>query len=170
MKNKVAFSLLLLLAVILLIFNILRSSIGLSPLQPGFQQRYASSILFPEGWGFFTRDPRTERIQLYRSEGSTVGSEVSFKSASARNLLGFSRKARRIQMEIARITAGVPDSIWSSQVTNHPRIEISRDVGLHFIKEGDYTLKKSWPVPWAWAKKKEYYPDHTRFASIRIIE
>ncbi|PJJ61044.1 SdpA family antimicrobial peptide system protein [Hymenobacter chitinivorans] len=152
-----------------LLLKVVFAAAGPNVTESSFKENYNVATFFPEGWGFFTRSPRGDKYALYKVEQSNKLTPVHFKNADAKSLYGFSRKSRRINMEISRVAALVKkDSSWvrvedKDEVisrTQFTEVEITRAKAdperLRFITPGTYILKKYKIAPWSWAK----YPDN----------
>lgn len=78
-----------------------------------FDSKLIGSILLPEGWSFFTRNPREEWLFAYTLKNAKV-EPILFKGSSSKNLFGFSKEFRIRNMEIHTILekANVPENQW----------------------------------------------------------
>lgn len=119
-------------------------------------------IWLPQGWAFFTRDPREPRMLVYAQENHTWRSGLIGPHASPRNLFGMNRASKAQGVEIGGLFTAVKDSAWTAceddvptcldavpvttTVTNiAPRPTLCGTVGLARQK----------PVPWAWSKSRD---------------
>lgn len=144
-------------------------SLGTTANNISFSNKYLVSSLLPEGWGFFTRSARSRQIVLYKLDPRTKHLMLmTYKSSSADNLLGLSRRSRRIGMEFQRILGRVPDSCWVERkgdpsqppLSSSPQFVLHyRDLAdqLYYLDKGDYLLVSYDPVPWAWASYAGHY-------------
>ncbi|UOQ71517.1 SdpA family antimicrobial peptide system protein [Hymenobacter cellulosilyticus] len=152
-----------------LLLKVVYAAAGPNVTESSFKDNYDIFSFFPEGWGFFTRSPRGDKYVLYKVESAQSLTPVHFKNASAESLYGFSRKSRRVNMEIGRVASLVKmDSSWVRVEDNDQIIaavkfhgrEIARSAfnqkQFRFIAPGTYILKKYKIAPWSWAK----YPDN----------
>jgi hypothetical protein len=78
--------------------------------------------LFPQGWSFFTKSPRSSILQLYRL--STMGDadyfeKVNSRNSSLENFLGLSRNSRRIDYESALFLKDNINAEWNDTIIHH---------------------------------------------------
>jgi sporulation delaying protein A len=125
--------------------------------------------LVPQGWGFFTRDPREPRLLPFRREAGAWQAANEGPNGEPWNALGLNRAARGQGVELGLIETAVPTSAWKpcdgdiagcldqqsspTRVANPtPSPTLCGDVGL---AQRDV-------VPWAWAAS---VPDETGMPS-----
>jgi len=116
----------------------------------------------PQGWAFFTRDPREPVDRLYRGTASGWA-QATFTNSSARNLFGLSRAARALNVEMAALLAELPPDRWlecRSTLEACLREADSHGVTLHNrsltrLACGALTVQRQPPVPWAWSRNAE---------------
>ncbi|TGE16820.1 SdpA family antimicrobial peptide system protein [Hymenobacter elongatus] len=165
--KRFVFYLSLLIAGFVLVAKAGLASVGTNATETSFQERYMFSALLPEGWGFFTRNPREEKIVLYRIRPDKTLTLASYRNSDARNLHGLSRRSRRINMEFSRMMAEVQEKDWSRYQTYSLAELVGSDAiapvqvaysPLKFtqLTKGAYLVKRFNLVPWAWAQ----YPGH----------
>ncbi|MBX2947434.1 MAG: SdpA family antimicrobial peptide system protein [Cyclobacteriaceae bacterium] len=113
--------------------------------------------IFPEGFSFFTRDPREPQVILYTKNAIT---EVIERSNSINYYFGFSRYGRALSIELSSIWETVRNQKWYDCYTCTqncfndeilPHYSIQNSTPSPFIC-GEYYLKITEPIPWAWAK------------------
>jgi len=116
-------------------------------------------FLVPQGWGFFTREPRKEQIcELYRVHGNTVEA-VLLPSADAQNLFGLSRRQRKMEVELGEMASKVPHASWRfgnpllTPALLHGQPTITVEVPDVHLLQGRYLFVMHEFVPWAWATK-----------------
>lgn len=119
--------------------------------------------IMPQGWAFFTRNPREENYFIYQKvEGKYQ--QVIQSNCSRSNLFGTARKSRVQSVELGDILAKVDGHEWLScpegigqsravdtltEVLVLNRVETPTICGLYYIEKKE-------PVPWAWGK---YYKE-----------
>lgn len=117
--------------------------------------------VMPQGWGFFTRNPREPKSYTYgKPDGREWRAVETEKISSARWLFGISRAGRVQRIEIDRLSEGLSKDAWIScgavehvtclnslstekavtLVNSMPHPEICGTVG--FVAEDT--------MPWAW--------------------
>lgn len=123
--------------------------------------RFMSPVgqVLPQGWAFFTRDPRSNYVSLYQQEDGTW-EQVNATTVAARdNFYGLSRASRTESYEIESITSELPEGEWNRCEEEEiilcfpetPRAEASVDlhgVDLRFC--GVLAVTSQEPTPWAW--------------------
>lgn len=128
------------------------------------EEKELISSFFPQGWGFFTRDPREPKYKLYELSESNSPSLVNYKITSYKNLFGFSRKGNRLCMEMIRIQNILPNpSKWTTSkldidnfnATDFDSIKVNQK-DFVYTKPGKYIIKEYQITPWNWIK----YPDN----------
>ena len=129
------------------------------PFRPTPDQRQFTMALTPEGWAFFTRNPREPVDRVFRWEG-TAWTRFNKPNASPENLFGFRKTSRPIAAELSMLLGQVPPGRWQScdadltaclgnpaltavPIENHSRIQ-----GIC----GRFVLERRPPVPWAWSE------------------
>lgn len=150
--------------------RIVSAMAGANATEIGFISQYNSSILFPEGWGFFTKSPREEKYMLYKVLSTGQLYPIHRNNSSLKNWLGLSRGSRRINMEITKIAAATEsDSIWTKIVDGKLvfykslisalRADTIRfeSTQYHIIKPGVYILKRYQLPAWLWAKYEQHF-------------
>ena len=133
-----------------------------NPLRPPSRVRVAQSALLPQGWGFFTRSPR-EPINVAYAVRDTHLAQISFPNTSTRNLLGLSRSARAMDVELATLLGPILRATWVECKTDplaHSSWESLRPVKLRNWSRtrylcGEILIVRTPPVPWAWSSSRE---------------
>ena len=128
---------------------------------------------FPQGWAFFTKNPKTEKnILVYEVINPNKILLLSFKNQSFRNRLGFSRDARVLGMESGFIASSFSKKKWnksiygnikSINIKNYLNYELKSD--FKFFKSGRfYVFVEYNTIPLAWSKL-----DQEKFNPIEYI-
>ncbi|WP_394345007.1 SdpA family antimicrobial peptide system protein [Echinicola soli] len=133
------------------------SSTGFNPLTLDYRESKLVYTVIPQGWGFFTRDPREPYTLLYKRTGDKLNL-INDSGAEPRYLFGLSRSTRRQNIELGSLYLQVPDSMWVScpskawkECVPDDRVFVS-DSFKHPRLSGEYLLIRQAPVPWAWSK------------------
>jgi antimicrobial peptide system SdpA family protein len=114
--------------------------------------------IVPEGWGFFTRNPREARTAIY------VKNKESWEKQSLNNfqyssIWGLDRKCRTIEMELNVIKKQVFENDWiecsekedlQSKQLYIKSIHVKNSIPAGSIS-GEIILEKYEVAPWAWA-------------------
>ncbi|HEX6372101.1 MAG TPA: SdpA family antimicrobial peptide system protein [Longimicrobium sp.] len=148
-----------------LIVVVLTSSAGVSPVKPRFAVRVLQLAVVPEGWSFFTRDPREPKDVAYRRVGGRL-EPVTFANTSRASLMGASRYARAVDGELAGLLAPVLASTWRDcrgEACAAPAGEPLRLTNWSPTRRicGDVVVVRGAPVPWAWRRADVSLPAQT---------
>jgi antimicrobial peptide system SdpA family protein len=117
-----------------------------------------SNVIFPEGWAFFTRNPRENKIYIYRILPNKGLQEVSMKNFEAGVFFGIDRKNRVMYAKIANIIDDVKPEYWNdfSLIENKiTKNEIDRLSVLNIKVKGpmiygDFVIMIKKTTPFAW--------------------
>lgn len=131
------------------------------------------STLFPEGWSFFTRDPREPLLEVYKIKQNKLV-YIPLSNSSKENWFGFSRKSRVQGFEASIIISDVHSKAWIEGIGNNYEKHISNDSvysikhkkSNHYFKKGLYLFILKKPIPWAWANKSQ--ERFTPYSSIKV--
>lgn len=129
--------------------------------------------IFMESFGFFTKDPKGENIEIYKIEFEQK-KLVNLKTNSFENSFGFSRKQRRKTFEVGILLKEYPDSNWRKTTMNNiDKIELSnisfyevKNPRIILLEEGDYMLIAYKPIVWEWNTIKK--DNECRYAFINV--
>ncbi|SDK49815.1 antimicrobial peptide system protein, SdpA family [Actinopolyspora mzabensis] len=131
--------------------------------------------VLPQGWGFFTRDPREPAITIWEPIGQNRWEQTSaISNAAPKSLFGFDRTVRTEQYEIDALTQNTSSAGWeeckSGDVSQclknfHGSKTSTRSSGEDLRFCGELALVQQSPVPWAWAGTETMMP-----AEFRVIE
>jgi len=133
-----------------------------SPLRADFTTRRGMIAFFPQGWAFFTRDPREAVDRAYRPGPPLV--PLLYANTSPRNLFGFGRGARTLNVELAALLHELPAAAWQPCDAPLQRcVEAGAWAGtggsvaiVNRATEpricGDVVVERQPPVPWAWGR------------------
>ena len=143
------------------IIYIVLASIPYNPLRLSNNEKKTVLILAPQGWSFFTKNPREEEILLYKKVKNTwVKWDKSLSDPAF--CFGASRVGKKIISEKFQIANQIKDSTsWTNgDLANSmffvfnklPVLKISA-LSKDPILSGDFILVKQKNVPWAWSKK-----------------
>jgi antimicrobial peptide system SdpA family protein len=113
--------------------------------------------LLPEGFSFFTRNPREPLVVLISKVNKQ---EIELHNNSSKYLFGFERYPRAINLEMSIIWQSVKERKWFDCETGKSECFDENLIPSYTIKSsfpkpilsGDYYLKLVEPIPWAWAK------------------
>lgn len=129
----------------------------------------------PEGFGFFTRNPREERISIFQFCREGNFKEIHLQNATFDNILGLKKNSRALNALVQSILNNTKDSLWTDCfgdlelcVNNIPLKQKSIIPSVYQFQCGKYIAIRFKPIPWAWFKsyQKLSYPDY----KVLIIE
>ncbi|WP_164016005.1 SdpA family antimicrobial peptide system protein [Pyxidicoccus trucidator] len=130
-----------------------------SPVRLPFAQLAQTFLWAPQGWSFFTRDPREQKQTLYVRHGDQWESTLLAPHGRLSNIGGLRRKSRSQGVEMALLLSRVPANEWqecsapleeclAKQPTGRPLRNTSPAPTLC----GTVAVVQQKPVPWAWAR------------------
>lgn len=128
------------------------------------------ATFMPQGWGFFTADPRMEQQTIYQYEPSTEKTSLAYwgPNSNIRNFLGFGRVGRIQAAEISVFIASIAKKDWiacnsieicNKEAQKNNSVTISNKVSHPFYC-GEYILIKNKMLSWTWKRegfKEKYY-------------
>jgi antimicrobial peptide system SdpA family protein len=130
-----------------------------SPVRLPFAHEAMTVLWAPQGWSFFTRDPREEKQTLYVRNGSTWESASLAPHARLSNFGGLRRKSRAQGVEMALLINGVPATEWQhcsaslqECLAQLPAGRAVRNTSPAPTLCGTVAVVLQKPVPWAWAR------------------
>ena len=145
---------------VVVIYGILVASLPFNPLSVPRILTINLQTICPQGWAFFTRNPREEQTYLYRIiEDQPVLQPVHNSRAS--NLFGAERRARLESMEIAMLAESVKADKWFNCEDGIGQLDSLNQLSTVKIRNnfshpkicGAILLEKKEQVPWAWSKE-----------------
>lgn len=152
---KYIYPLLLVLFWFFVLGNVFSSTIPI-PNDKTFENKTTIFSFIPQGWGFFTRDPRENIINVYKRKDGKLF-KVTKTNSSSESYFGISRENRLKNIELGIITSKFKDVQWSEGAKNNFVLEnIKTDTITHNFKPqhffGEYYIVEQERIPWAWAK------------------
>ncbi|BDS15148.1 SdpA family antimicrobial peptide system protein [Aureispira anguillae] len=142
------------------------------------EEKNIIKFFFPQGWGFFTKDPREAKYKLYDVTDPNAPKLVNFKITALENFFGLSRKGNRICIEMIRIQNHLPkDSKWVVSNLDIDEFHLNEsafesiDLGqedFFYIKSGKYIIKKYFITPWNWLKYPNNYSKEYKYYSFEL--
>lgn len=130
-----------------------------SPLRLPLRVTQGMIAVSPQGWAFFTRNPREPVDRLYRLRSGTW-ERANYANTSPRNLFGVRRAARAVNVEMAALVAQAPDDAWRDCEApleeclaadgGLPPVPVTNPSALRTLC-GPLVVERRPPVPWAWS-------------------
>lgn len=129
-----------------------------------------SEVWAPQGWAFFTRDPREEMWLLYTSatgEGDWISAKAG-PNARARFVFGLNREPRAQGVEVGLLLSEVSEEQYTDCEEQHDQECLEKAIGGSRTVGNDSPVATLCghvgvvmrePVPWAWAGSQ--HPEET---------
>ena len=134
------------------------------------------NYLFPQGWGFFTRNPREENVFVYSINKNKI-TEICLLNQSIENSFGFSRDTRLKAFDIAILIEKINNDEWISSskqsMKEHlaiPTIKIKKTNNLQYFTKGLFFIKLKKTVPWKWANLNQEKYTPYQIVKIQVYE
>lgn len=109
-------------------------------------------FFLPQGWGFFTRNPREEIVQVYEYI-ENHWELITIPNSSPQRVFGISKKQRRIGLDLTFLLSELQDNEWhttlGNPVENQYQISDTLKGNFEFLN-GPLLITKHNPIPWAW--------------------
>jgi len=139
------------------IYFIFTSSIGANPQNGNVTIQQLSNTFFPEGWAFFTKNPREPLLDIYTINKN--GETEKFLLPNGDYYFGMSRKSRVITYQLGILlsepkygfawTPGVGD-YKDSLVSMKAYFRVPSDEKYSLFTPGKYILVLTERLPWLW--------------------
>lgn len=129
-------------------------NISFNPIKHELRNNDQSFNFFvPQGWGFFTKNPREEVVLVYHQNKEKEWELQSIPNSSPKNMFGLSKRQRRMGMDLSFLLHQMKATKWFTTNTgiSLKNLESPTDTitGDFEVLEGDILITKSEPVPWA---------------------
>jgi antimicrobial peptide system SdpA family protein len=156
------------------IYLVFTSSIVVNPLQPANGAKTVTNQFFPEGWAFFTRDPKEALLDVYMQQPG--GNVKKMILPNADYMLGASRKSRILCYQLGSLLGDNREAIrWKSGTGNFTDSlsglayqGIKENEKFTLFKKGKYILVSTEKLPWLWAKNALKTKPRFKIAAIEI--
>lgn len=143
-----------------------------------FNTRVNSTVfraILPEGFAFFTRNPREQQVTILKLTGNEFQIEKNV-NGSIENLLGLKKTARSRDIEMATLISQISESEWLSCKSQLNECATHPETPILFLENkyanpllcGEYLIVLRNPVPWAWAKSMNSNAMPTLFVRIKV--
>jgi antimicrobial peptide system SdpA family protein len=147
-----------------------------SPVRLPFAEQALTFLWAPQGWAFFTRDPREEKQTVYAK--ATAGWESVLLAPHGRltNVFGLRRTSRAQGVEMALLIDGIPAEAWqpctlpvgeclAQLPTGRPVVNRSPDPTMC----GSVAVVLQKPLPWAWARSPRPTTMPARILALEVV-
>lgn len=132
----------------------------------------------PQGWAFFTRNPREAQIILYKVDEFNNLKEIKQRHSSYRNIFGLNRRASKIMSELQFIKKDVNDSLFNNTKWNYQEAILNK-IPSNFIEVtnqleepilcGEFVVVFQKAVPWAWSRNLSKIEMPAKIIRLKII-
>jgi antimicrobial peptide system SdpA family protein len=152
MKTRVIVFLLWLICSILVFFSSLKEQVLISK-----NSQQTISNLLPQGWGFFTKNPRDPLLEVYKINKNKL-EKITLLNFDSKSFYGFSRKARFIGFECSDVCDSFKKIKWNDDVYSNVNklkkgiVVKYKKKKLKYLKDGTYLFLTYRIVPYAWVK------------------
>lgn len=172
-RNKIFFFFLIFFWFVV-IYNIFISSIPI-PTTISYIKKNTIFNMVPQGWGFFTRNPREDEILFYKID--SISNQITLSTKTNNSLefyLGASRKNRFIGIEMDFIHNKVPKKSWKKGDTKKFSFDFSTQadtIKSNFNVQnlsGHYFIVKQQRTPWAWGRNYKKIIMHYEYSKVYI--
>jgi antimicrobial peptide system SdpA family protein len=165
------YGVMIVVALYILVGNLPYSALQL----PGSQYLELRAVV-PEGWAFFTRNPRELRTSVYHRPASREWRIASDPQFSAPMLFGFRRTSRAVGMEAAQLLETAGSVTWRDcaaasagdclqRLGDGDAIPVRNRAAAPALC-GDVAILLQEPLPWAWARSTP--PVHMPLRLVRL--
>lgn len=115
----------------------------------------ATNILLPQGWSFFTKNPRDLKVYVYKLGNDRIA-KVDLANFSAPNYYGLNKRNRLVHHVLQKNIKNIPSAHW------YPNTGLIEEVsvdclnayniteGAEFLDNGVYIVQLVEPMPWYW--------------------
>lgn len=134
-----------------------------NPIRLPFAERLEITVLVPQGWKFFTRDPREERILVFRRDSGAKWRSASLgRIAEPAHLFGISRTPRAQGVELGLLVVRMSAHDWQACslrpeecLGSAPLARSLRNLSPNPTLCGEVGIALQKPIPWAWSRADE---------------
>jgi len=156
-----------------LIFFLTTSHFKFSPLKISRIFTREQVLLVPQGWGFFTRNPREDLYVVYKKNTQNDYEKFIDVNFTFANSLGLSRQ-NRIQYNEVLYSIDINDSLWLKTRLEYNEVKLDTIFKLENAFQnpsicGEYLIKKEEPLPWAWRKSINKIKQDKKYILIDVI-
>lgn len=146
-----------------------------TPIRLPFEEQLQVSRWLPQGWRFYTRDPREPALHVYDLSAEGVN-PVIWPNSHPGNYFGLKRTGRSQGIEAGLIQVQVPEDGWrecntspidclrslqptTRAINTSPNPSLCGDIGVALVP----------PVPWAWSHSRQTITMPSRVARVNVV-
>lgn len=150
------------------VFLLFTSSIGYNiQTQKYFITKLVNKIS-PQGWGFFTRSPREDLVDVFMLNNDFIALEFMPQNSAPSNFWGLDKKTRMKGFETSIILDAIKQEKWYNSKQENPSfIQIKLPTLHYFKKDTKYVLVKYKTIPYLWQKYVKYPPKQFIYIEIK---
>ncbi|MFN0140901.1 MAG: SdpA family antimicrobial peptide system protein [Pyrinomonadaceae bacterium] len=140
-----------------------RAALPYNPIRLPFGERIVQQLI-PQGWKFFTRNPREEDLTVVARNGDNEWVDVvRGPNGSVQNVFGLKRDSRAQGIELGLLTSAVPKDRWG-ECKQQPSSCLNVETTPSIVAEntmpnptlcGDLGFVLQEPIPWAWSRARK---------------
>lgn len=162
---------------LLVIGVVLTATVAASPLRPPFPVRMNLLTVAPEGWAFFTRNPREPVVVVHSRTGDGTWGRIETANFQADNLFGLRRASRLLTTEVSGLLRDVPPGDWipcraavaECLAESPPTVHTAeRSSPLLPALCGPLAVQVRERVPWAWSRSRERVRMPSKLARVDV--
>lgn len=154
-----------------------QSALATNALHLPFARKLHMVYWLPEGWKFFTRNPREDRLHCFTREATGRWREIHVGPlADPDNAFGLLRARRRVGVEAAFLMTGIPEAAWRRCMSRPEACldsiqpyAIVHDPIPRPVLEGRVALVRQTPLPWAWLPSAERVTMPSRILVLTVV-
>lgn len=161
---------------LVIIYKIFTSSIIPNADSPSINTRELSSKFFPEGWGFFTRNPKEPLMDVYAFGTNNVCKKILYPNGDY--MFGASRYTRVLSYQLGNLLENTKIDLWktakdslvenANKIVDTGYIEIPASNKYSILKSGRYLLVLTDRLPWLWARNPRNTKPKIKYLIIHI--
>lgn len=179
-ENKYSYSFVFILGLVwmgVFIITVFFTSIQFNPIQNKLDSKRIVYSIVPQGWAFFTRNPREAQVLLYEIKDNKP-QKINHLHSSGCNLMGLNRRSSVYISEIQLVRAELSDSLFSDTEWNYQNSSLGYIPEKQYIVRnkvsnpllcGEYLLVLQQPIPWAWSSKIKTMKMPAKIIRIKLI-
>ncbi|MDJ1473278.1 SdpA family antimicrobial peptide system protein [Cytophagaceae bacterium DM2B3-1] len=133
------------------------------------------TYMVPQGWAFFTKDPKEALVEIYRLSPDNRLELVTYNNTSHLNYFGISRRSRAIAYQLSPLVSSIPREAWINgigelNVDKESKVfDIKLKKKLTYFPAGVYVVYQYKPIPLEWAHQKQEQYRPYLIAKVRVI-
>jgi len=134
--------------------------------------------IFPQGWNFFTKNPRDNYVLVLQKIDSSYQIHRLLPNSNLNNIWGIKRNGRALGSEMGVIMKQIPKEIWRKCEGENVLHKINKDTTIviemnnpfdNQIICGEIAILEIEPVPWAWSTSRNFFEMPGRYIKINLL-